>query len=84
MRKVEKASERHNLVLDVIIDGFIQLQKVSGSKRVTVAQFTKVFSESIDRRCLMKASFERLSRLIKVCGFLMQTKVYLFWKNLNA
>jgi len=27
-----------------------------------------------------KASLERLARLIKVCGFLMQTKVYLFWK----
>lgn len=30
----------------------------------------------------MKASLERLSHLIKVCGFLMQTKIYLFW-NLN-
>jgi hypothetical protein len=28
-----------------------------------------------------KASLERLVRLIKVCGFLMQTKVYLFWEN---
>jgi hypothetical protein len=31
-----------------------------------------------------KASLERLSHLIKVCGFLMQTKVYLFWENLNV
>jgi len=30
---------------------------------------------------VMKASLERLSHLIKVCGFLMQTKVYLFWKS---
>jgi len=49
MRKVEKASERHNLVLDVIIDGFIQLRKVSGSKRVTMAQFTKVFGQSVEK-----------------------------------
>jgi ABC-type lipoprotein export system ATPase subunit/GNAT superfamily N-acetyltransferase len=28
-----------------------------------------------------KASLERLAHLIKVCGFLTQTKVYLFWKN---
>jgi len=28
-----------------------------------------------------KASLERLARLIKVCGFLMQTKVYLFWQK---
>jgi len=30
---------------------------------------------------VMKASLERLSHLIKVCGFLMQTKVYLFWEK---
>jgi len=28
---------------------------------------------------IKKASLERLASLIKVCGFLMQTKVYLFW-----
>jgi hypothetical protein len=33
---------------------------------------------------VMKANLERLARLIKVCGFLMQTKVYLFWENLNV
>ena len=33
---------------------------------------------------IMKASLERLSHLIKVCDFLLQTKVYLFWKNLNV
>jgi len=27
-----------------------------------------------------KASLERLAHLIKVCGFLMQTKAYLFWE----
>jgi len=32
---------------------------------------------------VMKASSERLAHLIKVCGFLMQTKVYLFWKTPN-
>ena len=28
---------------------------------------------------IMKSDLERLAHLIKVCGFLMQTKVYLFW-----
>jgi len=28
-----------------------------------------------------KASLERHAHLIKVCGFLLQTKVYLFWQN---
>jgi len=30
---------------------------------------------------IMKASLERLARLIKVCGLLLQTKVYLFWEK---
>jgi len=30
---------------------------------------------------IKKASLEKLAHLIKVCGFLLQTKVYLFWKN---
>ena len=30
---------------------------------------------------VMEASSERLAHLIKVCGFLMQTKVYLFWQK---
>jgi hypothetical protein len=30
---------------------------------------------------VMKASLEKLAHLIKVCGFLMQTKVYLFWSK---
>jgi hypothetical protein len=36
----------------------------------------KVYVEEIK-----KAGLERLARLIKVCGFLLQTKVYLFWKK---
>ncbi|MCL6579493.1 MAG: GNAT family N-acetyltransferase [Candidatus Bathyarchaeota archaeon] len=30
---------------------------------------------------VMKANLERLTHLIKVCSFLLQTKVYLFWKS---
>ncbi|MGC8999345.1 MAG: hypothetical protein ACP5JW_08210, partial [Candidatus Bathyarchaeia archaeon] len=30
---------------------------------------------------VMRASPERLTKLIKVCGFLLQTKVYLYWSN---
>jgi len=32
---------------------------------------------------IRKASLERLAHLIKVCGFLMQTKVYLFWAKID-
>lgn len=31
-----------------------------------------------------KVSFEKLARLIKVLGFLMQTKVYLFWARTKS
>jgi len=33
---------------------------------------------------LMKASLERLAHLIKICGLLLQAKVYLFWKKLST
>jgi len=33
---------------------------------------------------IRKASLERLAHLIKVCGFLIQTKVYLFWGSVNS
>jgi len=34
---------------------------------------------------VIKASLERLTKLIKVCGFLLQTKVYLHWsKSINS
>jgi len=32
-------------------------------------------------KAVIEASLERLMCLIKVCGFLMQTKVYLFWQK---
>ncbi|MGB9842532.1 MAG: hypothetical protein ACPLKZ_07470 [Candidatus Bathyarchaeales archaeon] len=35
----------------------------------------KVYAKEVS-----KANPERLAHLIKVCGFLMQTKVYLFWR----
>jgi hypothetical protein len=33
-------------------------------------------------KAVMEASLERLARLIKACGFLLQTKVYLFWEKI--
>jgi ABC-type ATPase with predicted acetyltransferase domain len=30
---------------------------------------------------IMKATLERLAQLVKICGFLMQTKAYLFWER---
>ena len=32
-------------------------------------------------REITNASLERLARLIKICGFLTQAKVYLLWQN---
>jgi len=33
---------------------------------------------------IMDADLGKLAHLIKICGFLMQTKVYLFWKNYDV
>jgi len=30
-----------------------------------------------------EADLEKLAKLIKICGMLLQTKVYLFWKNIS-
>jgi len=30
-----------------------------------------------------KADLEKLAKLIKICAMLLQTKVYLFWKNIR-
>ncbi|MEM2107956.1 MAG: GNAT family N-acetyltransferase [Candidatus Bathyarchaeia archaeon] len=45
----------------------------------------KVFGSKKDYVDAVKAaSVERLAHLIKVCGFLLQTKVYLFWSASNV
>jgi len=51
-------------------------------------RFMKAFSYHLPfgakqayRKEVENLSLEKLAHLIKVCGFLMQTKSYLFWKN---
>jgi len=50
------------------------------------ARFMKYFPHQLSGKReaytkeIIKASLERLACLIKVSGFLMQTKTYLFWK----
>ena len=33
---------------------------------------------------IMNASLEKLTHLVKICGFLMQTKIYLFWRRVDV
>jgi len=56
----------------------------------THARFMKYFfhhipfgKKEVYAKEVMKASLERLSHLINVCGFLLQNKVYLFWCSQN-
>jgi ABC-type ATPase with predicted acetyltransferase domain len=51
-------------------------------------RFLKSFSHhlpygnhSLYEKWVMRASLEKLAQLIKVCGFLLQTKAYLFWSK---
>jgi ABC-type transport system involved in cytochrome c biogenesis ATPase subunit/GNAT superfamily N-acetyltransferase len=53
-------------------------------------RFLKSFSQhlpygnhSLYEKWVMRASLEKLVQLVKICGFLMQTKVYLFWQNVQ-
>jgi hypothetical protein len=36
---------------------------------------------SVYVEALRKAGLRKIARLIKICGMLLQTKVYLFWQN---
>jgi hypothetical protein len=51
-------------------------------------RFLKSFSQhlpygnrSLYEKWVMRASLEKLAQLVKICGFLMQTKVYSFWSR---
>jgi len=52
------------------------------------SRFMKCFSSRsafVEKRIyaekMREAGIEKLAKLIKVCSFLMQTKIYLFWKK---
>ena len=51
-------------------------------------RFLKSFSNDLPfgtkdayQKEIANANLEKLASLIKICGFLMQTKVYLFWQS---
>ena len=51
-------------------------------------RFSKSFSYHLPygavetyRNMIQKATLDKLAALVKLCGFLMQTKVYLFWSS---
>jgi hypothetical protein len=51
-------------------------------------RFLKVFSFNMPygtgdeyRKHVQQADLAQLTHLVKICGFLIQTKSYLFWKN---
>jgi hypothetical protein len=65
--------------LDLVRFGFIRCKN---------GPFLKVFFSSVPfghaaeyGKCVEKASVEKLARLIKACGFLLQEKVYLFYEK---
>jgi endonuclease III-like uncharacterized protein len=66
-----------------------EMQKVRDAlKTQRPPRFLKSFSNDLPfgtreayRRKIANASIEKLANLIKVCGFLMQKKTYLFWER---
>lgn len=57
-------------------------------RRFWHTRFSKSFSYHLPfgtvelyRRQIQEASLEKLAVLIKICGFLLQSKAYLFWSK---
>jgi len=78
----EKLSELNTESLEAIKLAFI---------RHAHPRFLKTFTFHIPfgtkeqyRRSVRSASLQQLAGLIKICGFLLQTKVYLFWRRREA
>ena len=76
LKKLQSLSEKE---LQIVREAFIKHSHTRFMKYFfphLVFGHKKDYVEEIN-----KVSLERLARLIKVCGFLLQTKVYLFWQN---
>lgn len=78
----EKLSELNTESLEVVKDAFI---------RHAHPRFLKTFVSHIPfgtreqyRRSVSSASLQQLVGLVKICGFLLQSKVYLFWDGKGA
>ena len=73
--------------LEALTDsGILEIKEIFARQRHT--RFMKSFSYHLPfgtKEAYVKeitaADLNKLASLIKICGFLMQTKVYLFWKN---
>jgi hypothetical protein len=75
----------------------LQALNVDGLERVREAfvkadhpRFSKFFSSGLPfghvgdyERKVNAATLEQLAGLVKICGFLMQTKFFLFWRSEN-
>jgi GNAT superfamily N-acetyltransferase len=58
------------------------LKGVSGIYRKRITSSSKAFLKKEEYEALVEsADVEKLSKMLRILGFLTQTKVYLFWKN---
>jgi len=46
-----------------------------------ILAFPSLWSQTPYRNEIAHLTPEKLAHLIKICGFLMQTKIYLFWEK---
>ncbi|MEM2352372.1 MAG: GNAT family N-acetyltransferase [Thermoproteota archaeon] len=76
LRRLQTLSPKE---IDAIKEAFIKFNHPRFMKNFSYKMpFGKREAYAIE---IMKSSLERLTYLIKICSFLMQTKVYLFWGN---
>ena len=60
----------------------MHLKKVSGIYRKRIASTKQAFLKKEEYEPIVEAAdIEKLAKMLRILGFLTQTKVYLFWKR---
>ncbi len=60
----------------------MRIKKVSGIYRKRVASTKQAFLKKEEYEAIVKsADIQKFAKMLRILGFLTQTKVYLFWKR---
>ena len=72
----------HPCLIKKVRTVFKHVSKAGGVYRKRIASTGRAYMKhNVFCECVNRADVEKLARMIKILSFLIQTKVYLFWKN---
>lgn len=78
---IHRVREDHGLIKKVRTV-FKHVSKAGGVYRKRIASTGRTYKKHNEFcKCVERADVEKLARMIKILSFLIQTKVYLFWKR---